>query len=160
MVPSVTYLGHKISKSGIKPIKSKVETILKAKYPNNRAELISFLGGVQYYSRCIPNLSSIVEPFNRLRSSSVKWTFGEAERIAFDKLKKELASERIFSIHDQKKALKLDAAESRYGLGAVLSHIDENGNERPIEFISRTLSKSERNYSQIEKEALAIVWSI
>ena len=42
MVPSVTYLGHEISK----PIKSKVETILKAKHPNNRAELISFLGGV------------------------------------------------------------------------------------------------------------------
>ena len=48
MVPSVTYLGHKILKSGIKPIKSKVETILKAKYPNNRAELISILGRVQY----------------------------------------------------------------------------------------------------------------
>ena len=157
MVPSVSYLGHEISKSGIKPIKSKVETILKAKYPNNRAELISFLGGVQYYSRYIPNLSSIVEPLNRLRSSSVKWTFGKAERIAFDKLKKELASERIY---DPTKALKLDTDASKYGLGAVLSQIDENGNERPIEFISRTLSKSERNYSQIEKEALAIVWSI
>ena len=118
------------------------------------------MGGVQYYSRYIPNLSSIVEPLNRLRSSSVKWTFGEAERIAFDKLKKELASERILSIQYPKKALKLDAAASRYGLGAVLSQIYENGNERPIEFISRTLSKSERNYSQIKKEALAIVWSI
>ena len=106
MVPSVTYLGHEISKSGIKPIKSKVETILKAKYPNNRAELILFLGGVQYYCRYIPNLSSIVEPLNRLRSSSVKWTFGEAERIAFDKLKKELASERILSIHDPKKGIE------------------------------------------------------
>ena len=158
MVPSVTYLGHEISKSSIKPIKSKAETILKAKYPNNRAELIPFLGGVQYYSRYIPNLSSIVEPLNRLRSSSVKWTFGKAERIAFDQLKKEL--ERILSIYDPKKALKLDADASKYGLGAVLSQIDKSGNEGPIEFISRTLSKSERNYSQIEKEALAIVWSI
>ena len=130
------------------------------KYPNNRAELISFLGGVQYYSRYIPNLSSIVEPLNRLRSSSVKWTFGKAECIAFDKLKKELASERILSIYDPTKALKLDTDASKYGLGAALSQIDENGNERPIEFISRTLSKSERNYSQIEKEPLAIVWSI
>ena len=152
MVPSVTYLGPEISKSGIKPIKSKVETILKARYPNNRAELVSFLGGVQYYSRYIPNLSSIVEPLNRLRSSSVKWTFGKAERIAFDKLQKELASERILSIYDPKKALKLDADASKYGLGAVLSQIDESGNERPIGFISRTLSKSERNYSQIEKK--------
>ena len=122
---------------------------MKAIYPNNRAELISILGEVQYYSRYIPNLSSIVEPLNRLRSSSVKWTFGEAECIAFDKLKKELASERILSIHDPKKTLKLDAAASRYGLGAVLSQIDENGNERSIEFISRALSKSERNYSQL-----------
>ena len=56
--------------------------------------------------------------------------------------------------------MKLDADASKYGLGAVLSQIDKSGNEGPIEFISRTLSKSERNYSQIEKEALAIVWSI
>ena len=56
--------------------------------------------------------------------------------------------------------MKLDTDASSVGLGAVLSHIMPNGEERPIEFISRTLSAAERNYAQIDREALGIVWGV
>ena len=49
---------------------------------------------------------------------------------------------------------------SSHGIGAVTSYMLPNGEERPITDASRTLSKSEKNYAQIEKEALAIVSGI
>ena len=49
---------------------------------------------------------------------------------------------------------------SPYGIGAVLSHCMTDGQERPVGFVSRTLSAAERNYSQIEKEGLACVFAV
>ncbi|GFW31144.1 uncharacterized protein K02A2.6 [Trichonephila clavipes] len=49
---------------------------------------------------------------------------------------------------------------SPVGIGCVLSHVYPDGSERPIAFASRTLSGSEKKYSQIDKEALSIVWAV
>ena len=154
------YLGHEISKTGIKPLSSKVETIRKAPYPESRSQLVSFLGAAQYYSRFVPKMSTLIEPLNKLRSVSVPWRFESEEKKAFDALKVELASERVLALYNPELELKLDADASSVGIGAVLSQISWDGVERPIEFISRTLSPTERNYSQIEKESLSIVWAV
>ena len=49
---------------------------------------------------------------------------------------------------------------SGYDIGAVLAHQESNGEEQPIGFVSRTLTAAEKNYSQIEKEALACIFAI
>jgi len=53
--------------------------------------------------------------------------------------------------------MMLEANASAYGVVAVISHVLPGGSERPIAFASWTLTPSERNYTQIEKEALALV---
>ena len=155
----VKYLGYIINQKGIRPCEDKVATLLKAEYPENLNALMSFLGAVNYYGRFLRNLSTMVEPLNRLRRG-VPWRFGVEEKAAFDNLKKALASPAVIVPYDPKLPVKIDTDASSSGIGAVISHIMEDGTERPIEFASRTLSSAERNYSQIEKEALSLVWGV
>ena len=49
---------------------------------------------------------------------------------------------------------------SPHGIEAVLSNLMEDGTERPVEFASHTHNSAEKNYAQIEKEGLAIIFGI
>ena len=159
-VKEVVYLGHRVSPSGIQPLKSKIRDLMNAPKPENVEELVSFLSAVNYYRRYLPNLSTVIGPLDDLRKHEVKWKWTTKEQNSFDKLKELLCSERVLTFYNPDLPLKVDTDASSTGLGAVLSHLYPNGEERPIEYISRTLSQAERNYAQIDREALGIVWAI
>ena len=72
---------------------------------------------------------------------------------AFQLAKDQLTSAEVLTHYDPSLPINMAADASAYGVGAVISHVFPDGAERPIAFTSRTLSTSERNYAQLEKEA-------
>ena len=159
-LPSVEYLGHKVSAAGLQPTDAKVKAIKEAPAPMNVSQLKSFLGLVNYYGKFLPNLSSVLSPLYRLLQSSTKWSWGAEQATAFQKVKSMLTSDSILVHFDPDKELLLCCDASPYGVGAVLSHKFEDGQEKPIAFASRSLAPAEKKYSQLEKEGLAVIFGV
>ena len=66
-------------------------------------------------------------------------------------LKESLVSSQVLIHYDPSLPIRLAADASAYGIGAVLSHVLDDGTECPIAYVSKTLSPSEKNYAQIKK---------
>ena len=123
-------------------------------------QLRSFLGLENYYSKFVPNLATTLHLLNLLLKRDAQWRWTSECADAFKQVKEALVSSQVLAHYDPKLLIKMAADASSYGIGAVVSHIYPDGSERPIAFTSRTLSKSERNYAQLEKEALLLVYGV
>ncbi|CAG9114277.1 unnamed protein product [Plutella xylostella] len=155
---SVTYLGYRIDKDGLHTDERKIKAIVAAPTPENVTQLKGFLGLVNFYSKFFSNLSSILKPLYNLLKSNVKWVWSESCKVAFDKAKELLGSKPVLAHYDASLPLILSVDSSAYGLGCVLAQRGADGVERPVSCASRTLNEHELNYSQFDKEALAIVF--
>ena len=153
--PHLEHVGHIIDAQGRHPTEEKTRAIREAPRPTNVTELRSFLGIVNYYSKFLPNLSTHLSPLYTL----LKRTTGELpKRKPFKGQKKHCRQIHFwFTTIQTSPWCWLVTRLNNYGIGAVLSQIVEDGQERPIMYTSRMLNPAEKNYSQVEKEALAIV---
>ena len=156
----VEFLGHRLSGSGVSTSSKKVEAVQLAPVPTNVQQLRSFLGMVNYYGKFIPNLSSILHPLNALLKQNQKWKWTRDCQRSFETAKESLAQAPVLAHYDTALPLRLAGDASAFGLGVVLSHLFPDGTERPVAYASRTLSTSEQNYSQLEKEALSLVYGV
>ena len=82
-----------------------------------------------------------------------QWHWDKPQQDAFDLLKDCVTSTQVFRYYSPEEPIVVTIDSSSYGLGACLLQDD-----KPVAFASRSLSKSEKNYGQIEKEMLAIAW--
>ena len=160
LLDKVEYLGHSISEDGLQPTENKVRAIREAPAPQNVSQLRSFLGMVNYYGKFLKDISSNLTPLYHLLQKKTQWTWGTKEREAFERIKKQLVKSPVLEHYDPSKPLTISADASPYGVGAVLSHVQDDGTEKPVAFASRTLNVVEKRYSQLDKEALAIVFGV
>ena len=157
---SIEYLGHIIDGDGLHPTDEKVTALMEAPPPTNLTELRSFLGIMNYYAKFLPNLATTLTPLYRLLHKNTRWVWTDQQERAFQQAKEALQTDSVLAHYDSTKPLLLACDASEYGIGAVLSHILEDGQEKPIAYTSRTLNSAERGYSQLEREGLAIVHAV
>lgn len=128
--------------------------------PQDVTQLRAFLGMPQYYAKFLSDLATYLVPLPRLLQKDAKWLRVTEEEARFRELKDMLLEDKVLMHYDPDLPLVLSTDSSSYGLGAVLSHRTSEGRERPITYASWTLSETEKTYSQIEKEALPLLWGV
>ena len=155
-VDSVTYLGFVISKEGLCIDPTKVKAITEMPTPQDKQGVQRLLGMTNFVQRFAPQLSELTAPLRSLLKSDThfKWD-DQVHGKAFDDVKTALSQAPALRYFDPAKDLVLQCDASESGLGACLLQDDQ-----PVVYASRSLTETERNYAQIEKELLAVVFGM
>lgn len=152
------FLGHVITTEGVKANPEKINAIQQWPLPQTDKELRGFLGTLGYYRKFIRDFARISKPLTTQLRKGEKLKHTKEFVEAFENCKSILTSSHILQYPDFENPFLLTTDASNFAIGAVLSQ-GPVGKDKPIAFASRTLSKTEENYSTIEKELLAIVWA-
>lgn len=160
MKENIVFLGHEISEKGLNIEGEKVKVIKTFRSPKSGSELKSFLGLASYLSSYIANFADVTAPlWKAAHKKPFEWD-EEAEK-AFVETKKRIIGCTItqgFFSQTDRTVLYTDA--SPIALGAVLTQQNADGEERIISFAAKSLTPTEQRYSQVQREALGIVYSV
>jgi hypothetical protein len=161
----VEYVGHVIDEHGLSFSSKKIDKISTFRKPERKKDLKSFLGLASYFREHVDKYADMAGPLHGLieaytkkgRQNRLVWT-PEAD-TAFDKLKEAIINCPKVHWITPGHPIFVNTDASDYGIGAYLYQQIE-GKEVPISFLSKTLSRVERKWSTIEKEAYAIFYAL
>lgn len=151
----ISFLGHRVTKDGLMIDPEKIEAILQMPKPQDVEGVRRFCGFVNYLAKFLPKLSDVLDPIRQLAREGAPWQWTRAQDEAFKTVQELVTKAPVLAFYDSSSELTIQCDSSQKGLGAALT---QNG--RPIAFASRALTDTETRYAQIEKEMLAIVYSL
>lgn len=154
------FLGYVVTKDGLRPDPAKVDRVNNYPRPNSVTELRTFLGMISYYRRYLDSFSQLASPLHQLLCKAAKFVWTNTHETAFQTLKQKLTTAPLLAYPCFDKPFIVHTDASGKGIAAILSQIGEDKFEHPIIYASRTLSKSERNYSTTEQEGLAVIFAL
>lgn len=151
----VSFIGHVMTKDGLKPDPRKVEAITKMERPADVLAVQRFVGLVKYLSKFLKDLSEMCEPLRRLTHKDAEWNWTDEQEAAFERIKEAVVKTPVLRYFNESEPTEGQGDASQDGLGFALL---QNG--QPVTFASRALTPAERRYAQIEKELLAQVFGM
>ena len=114
------WIGHKNDQNGIRPLQDKLMAIKNLKQPNNEKELKSFLGAIQYLSKCIDNLSAQTDSLRQLLKKDKDWLWTEENTQAFENLKQKITEKPCLTHYNSDYPNIITTDASTKALGATL----------------------------------------
>ena len=153
----VEYLGHLVSKDGIRMIPSYVARILDWPLPTNAKELRSFLGFTGYYRSFIKKYGELTCEMNQMRNSRKDLTWSEENKAKFEQLKQCFAEQPVrgYPRYDSPEPFILDTDFSSTNMAAVLSQL-QDGKEVFLGCCAKKCDKAQSNYPSAKGECAAV----
>ena len=153
----VSYIGHKFTQEGNKPDGEKVRAINDMPAPTDKKEVVRLFGTVNYMGKFIPNLATVTEPIRVLLRKDIEFQWPHEQEKALQKIKSVLTKDGgpVLRFFDVPKPVTISCDASPTGLGGALLQ-----EERLVAYASRSLTDAESKYAQIEKELLAVQFSL
>ena len=161
-LPAIHFLGHVVTKDGVLPDEDHVKAIKEYPQPRTTAEVYRFFGMAGYYRDFVPEFATISAPLLQIIKEKRAGSFQlSAEELhAFNAMREKLMSAPILACPDFTLPFHIDCDASSAAVGAVLYQMHTDCIERTVAYISHALSRTERAYSNTEREAFAIVYSV
>lgn len=150
------FLGHWLTKEGIKPWEKKVQAVLSLQRPSNASQVRTFIGLINWYRDFWPRRSHLLSPFTQLlrglkdKKAPIHWD--DHLNKCFEEVKQVIAADALCAYPDHNKVFEIYTDSSDYQMGSAIL---QDG--RPVAYFSKRLSGPQTRYTTGEKELLAIV---
>ena len=136
---------------------AKLKRILEWPTPRTVKEVQSFLGFGNLYRRFIKSFSQLAHPLNDLLKKDKKFIWSNECQESFDLLQKRFTEEPVLMMPDHTRPFQIKVDSSLFATGGILTQMDTNGDCHPCTYLSKSLTKEQRNYNTGDRELLAIV---
>lgn len=158
-LPELKYLGYVVNQRGLHVDPGKVKAIADISPPKTVSEVRRVIGMASWYRKFIPGFASLIAPMTALLHKKNPWCWTPECERSFKQLKDCLISAPVLSCPDFTMPFYVQTDASAYGIGAVLFQEHSDG-EHVICYLSRSLSRAEKNYSVTERECLAVIYAV
>lgn len=154
------FLGHHISKDGIRPPSARLDIIRAYPTPTSQKQLRRAMSLFNWFRKFIHRFSDIAYPLNHLLKKGASFLWTTEHQRAFDNLKSALINSEALAFPDYKLEFRLAVDTSSKGLGYMLYQISPDGTRHVVRFGSKGLNRYQQSYGPTKLELLGMVYSV